>query len=243
MSVICGRRRARGLASATFTGESASGWQQVNFSSPVAVSGEHDLHRVVSRAGGSLRVRRGRLPSAGVDSGPLHAPANSVTANGSTVGDVERVPGSDVRGGELLGGRGVLDRGRAGHDAADGGVDIAGGGDVGVTRWGWHRATFSEAVQSATVSFDADGPGGAVAGRGVLRQRVELVGVHAVGVRFDRRATYTATVSGAKDAAGNTMTSPITGPSPPRRRSGPVRIRCGRRRWCRGRRRRVIRRR
>ena len=37
-SVRCGRPCGAKLGSATFTGESASGWQQVNFASPVAVS-------------------------------------------------------------------------------------------------------------------------------------------------------------------------------------------------------------
>ncbi len=35
------------LASATFTGESASGWQQVNFSSPVPISRRGNLRRLL----------------------------------------------------------------------------------------------------------------------------------------------------------------------------------------------------
>ena len=37
-SGTCGARPGTALATATFTGESASGWQQVNFSSPVAIT-------------------------------------------------------------------------------------------------------------------------------------------------------------------------------------------------------------
>ena len=59
------------LASATFTNETASGWQQVNFSQPVAITQEHHLRRVLLRAQRALL--RGRLlllhnPAAGDES-------------------------------------------------------------------------------------------------------------------------------------------------------------------------------
>ena len=53
------------LASATFTGETASGWQQVSFSTPVAIAAQHDLHRRLPGAERPLlrhllRIRLGR---------------------------------------------------------------------------------------------------------------------------------------------------------------------------------------
>ena len=48
------------LATATFAGESASGWQQVLFPTPVADRGQHDLRHLVSRAERAL-LRPGRL--------------------------------------------------------------------------------------------------------------------------------------------------------------------------------------
>jgi hypothetical protein len=66
------------LRSATFVGETASGWQQVNFASPVAVSANTTY--VVS-----YHVPNGRYPvdldffaAAGTDAGPLHALATGV---------------------------------------------------------------------------------------------------------------------------------------------------------------------
>ncbi len=47
------------LASATFTNETASGWQQVNFSQPVPITEGHHLRRVLFRAQRTLF--RGRL--------------------------------------------------------------------------------------------------------------------------------------------------------------------------------------
>ena len=35
------------LASATFSGETASGWQQVNFATPVAIAAQHRLRRLL----------------------------------------------------------------------------------------------------------------------------------------------------------------------------------------------------
>ena len=46
------------LATATFTSETASGWQQVTFTTPVSITAGHRLRRVVPRAGGALRRRR-----------------------------------------------------------------------------------------------------------------------------------------------------------------------------------------
>jgi len=60
------------LASATFTGETASGWQQVNFSAPVAI-----LPNVVYVASyfapvGAYSANSGYFLTTGLDNGPLH---------------------------------------------------------------------------------------------------------------------------------------------------------------------------
>ena len=66
------------LATATFTGETASGWQQVDFAAPVAitagtvyVASYHTSSGVISYTGGGM--------VAGVDSPPLHLLANGVS--------------------------------------------------------------------------------------------------------------------------------------------------------------------
>jgi hypothetical protein len=70
------------LASATFTGETASGWQQVNFSSPVSITANTiyvaSYHTNVGHYSQDLNY----FASAGVDGPPLHALANSVSPNG-----------------------------------------------------------------------------------------------------------------------------------------------------------------
>jgi hypothetical protein len=69
------------LASAAFTGESASGWQQVSFSSPVAVTAGTTYVASYYAPAGHYSFNAGFFGS-GVDQPPLHALANSVSPDG-----------------------------------------------------------------------------------------------------------------------------------------------------------------
>jgi len=71
------------LATATFTGESYYGWQQVSFSSPVAVAANTTYVVSFSTGGGYFGVSNNALTN-GVDNGPLHALSNA-TAGGNGV--------------------------------------------------------------------------------------------------------------------------------------------------------------
>lgn len=71
------------LATATFAGETASGWQQVNFATPVAVSANTvyvaSYHTNVGHYSADLNYFAGK----GVDTAPLHALANGVSGANS----------------------------------------------------------------------------------------------------------------------------------------------------------------
>jgi hypothetical protein len=69
------------LAQATFTGESASGWQSVLFSSPVSVTAGTTYVASYYAPNGHYSVTNAGLAN-GVDNPPLHAVANSASANG-----------------------------------------------------------------------------------------------------------------------------------------------------------------
>ena len=69
------------LATATFTGESASGWQQVSFSAPVAVSAGTTYIASYHTTVGHYAATHGGFTNA-VDAPPLHAPASGTTGNG-----------------------------------------------------------------------------------------------------------------------------------------------------------------
>jgi hypothetical protein len=63
------------LATATFTNESASGWQQVNFATPVAITAGTTYVASYHTNVGHYSVNRSYFTSA-FTSGPLHVPAN-----------------------------------------------------------------------------------------------------------------------------------------------------------------------
>ena len=59
------------LATAVFSGESASGWQQVTFSAPVAISAATTSVASYHTTSGNYADDAGAFASAGVDNGPL----------------------------------------------------------------------------------------------------------------------------------------------------------------------------
>jgi N,N-dimethylformamidase beta subunit-like protein/uncharacterized protein DUF4082/fibronectin type III domain protein/Big-like domain-containing protein len=70
------------LAQATFTGESASGWQTVSFSTPVTITAGTMYVASYLAPNGHYSVSAAAFASAGTDNPPLHALANSIGANG-----------------------------------------------------------------------------------------------------------------------------------------------------------------
>ena len=72
------------LASATFTGETATGWQQVNFSTPVAITANTVYVASYFSPTGDFAVDRSYFATAGVSNPPLSAPMDGGTgaANG-----------------------------------------------------------------------------------------------------------------------------------------------------------------
>jgi hypothetical protein len=71
------------LASVVFSGESASGWQQANFASPVAISANTTYVASYFTSSGFYSKDDGYFLTAGVDDYPLHAPATGVVAGGN----------------------------------------------------------------------------------------------------------------------------------------------------------------
>ncbi len=70
------------LASATFTAETASGWQQVNFSAPVAITANTTYIASYLAPKGHYSDTASGFAATGVSSPPLTALANSTSANG-----------------------------------------------------------------------------------------------------------------------------------------------------------------
>ncbi len=70
------------LAQATFTTETASGWQQVNFATPVAIAANTTYVASYLAPKGHYSDTSGQFTSAGITNSPLSALANTISANG-----------------------------------------------------------------------------------------------------------------------------------------------------------------
>jgi len=68
------------LASATFSGETASGWQTVNFAAPVAIAANTVYMASYHTNTGHYSADQGYFANQGQDSPPLHAPASTISA-------------------------------------------------------------------------------------------------------------------------------------------------------------------
>ena len=90
------------LATATFSNETASGWQQVTFSSPVAVTANTTYVASYHTNVGQYGADRSYFATAGVDNAPLHAladgvgGANGVYVYGASAFDASCVPDADI---------------------------------------------------------------------------------------------------------------------------------------------------
>ncbi len=71
------------LASATFAGETASGWQEVSFASPVAISANTVYVASYHARSGHYSADSNYFATAGVDNAPLHALANGASGANS----------------------------------------------------------------------------------------------------------------------------------------------------------------
>jgi methionine-rich copper-binding protein CopC len=193
------------LATATFSGETATGWQQVNFATPVSITAGTTYVASYYAPAGHYAVNENYFATATVN-GPLTALAN----------------GTD-------GGNGVYRYGTGGgfptlsYNASNYWVDVVfdtgadttpptvtartpASGATGVPVGTTVTATFSEAIQTGTAVVTLTGPSGTVAGSTTYDAATRTV-TFTPTAAMAATTSYTASVSGAKDSAGNTMTA------------------------------------
>ena len=86
------------LAAAVFSNETASGWQQVSFSSPVSIQANTTYIVSFSAGGGDFGISTGYFSSGGVTSGPLEALPNSTSGGDGVYGRSGSFPTIDGNG-------------------------------------------------------------------------------------------------------------------------------------------------
>jgi hypothetical protein len=203
------------LGSATFTSETASGWQTVSFATPVAVAANTVYVASYHTNTGHYSATGAAFASAGVDTPPLHAVANGTSANGVYNYGASGFPTSsfnatsysvDVVFTLSTGGTDTTPPTVVSVSPAAGATSIGSGTTV--------TATFSEAVDPTTVTtstFELRDAGNALVAAGVSYDATTRTAILAPTAALGSGVTYTARVHGGgtdprvKDPAGNAL--------------------------------------
>jgi hypothetical protein len=201
------------LASATFTSETASGWQQVTFATPVAVTAGTTYVASYFAPNGHYAADAGYFMLGGTDSGPLHVLADGAASGGNGVYLYAAGGGFPINSYEannywvdvVFNTTGPTDTTPptvSGQSPAPGATGVVTGTAV--------TATFSESVQSATINFTLKDPSNNAVPATVGYDDATHAATLTPNAALAASTTYTATVSGAKDQAGNTMVGSVS---------------------------------
>jgi methionine-rich copper-binding protein CopC len=195
------------LGTVTFSGESATGWQQATFASPVTVSPGVTYVASYYAPNGHYAEDDNYFSLAGHDATPLHALADGIDgANGvyryGTGGGFPTLPYLAANYWVDL----VLSTAGSAPDTTPPTVTARtpAAGATGVPTGTAVTATFSEPVQAGTAVVSLAGPAGAVAGATGYNASTQTV-TFTPAAALPASATYSVTVSGARDLAGNPM--------------------------------------
>ena len=210
------------LATATFANETATGWQQVNFATPVAITANTTYVASYHAPAGRYAVNEDYFAPSGVDSPPLHALRDGLDGGNGLYG---YGPSGTFPTGVFRSENYWVD---VVYDTGAGG----GGGDTtpptvasttpaaGATGIGVNAnvtATFSEpmgATSITTTTVQLKDPTGAVVAAAVTYDPATSTATLDPGAALASSTTYTATVrggtSGVKDGAGNALAADKT---------------------------------
>jgi hypothetical protein len=208
------------LATVTFTGETASGWQQATLSPPVTLAANTTYVASYFAPNGHYAGDVGYFAASGRDAVPLHAPRD----------------GADGPNGVYRFGTGFP---TLAWESANYWVDVVfspsgttpdttpptvttrspAAGATGVATSTAVTATFSEPVQSGTIAMTLRDPGGVAVPGSVSYNGTTRQATFTPAAALAASTAYTASVSGAADPSGNVM-APVswsftTGAAPP----------------------------
>jgi methionine-rich copper-binding protein CopC len=189
------------LATATFSNETSTGWQTVNFASPISLTAGSTYIASYHASVGYYSATSNAYASTGVDNFPLHAPPHASVYNYGTAFPTN---GSD----------------------ADYGVDVVftvpastvatvtssspSDGDSGIGTGSTISATFNTAVISGTPVVTLTPQGGSPAAGTTSLDATHRVLTFKPSAALQGGANYTLSISGARTLAGTPMASSIT---------------------------------
>jgi Domain of unknown function (DUF4082)/Bacterial Ig-like domain/Bacterial Ig domain/Purple acid Phosphatase, N-terminal domain len=208
------------LAEATFTGETARGWQQVSLSSPVNVTAGTTYVASYHAPVGQYAWNRSYFESSGFESGPLRALAQGEDGGNGVYGyGPSRTFPSNTYLSENYWVDVVFENGGGAPDTtpptvtgvspAAGATDVSSGANV--------TATFSEPMNASTVTsstVELRGPAGGLVSASVTYDPTTRTATLDPASALANSTEYTATVKsgagGVKDQAGNALASDRT---------------------------------
>jgi hypothetical protein len=197
------------LATTTFTNETASGWQEALFPAPVAITAGTTYVASYHTDNGGFALNDGYFAFNGANNWPLHAPASGAS-----------------------GGNGVYRYGASGfpsqsYNASNYWVDVVyhtqpidgvapaltgrspATNATNVSPMANVTASFSEPVSPGSISFELRDESNAIVPAAVSYDAATRIATLDPNAPLGTTMTYTATVSGATDGAGNVM-SPVS---------------------------------
>ena len=192
------------LASGTFSNETASGWQELDFSTPVAVTAGTTYVASYHTNTGHYATTSNGLASA-VTNGPLTALASGgVYAYGSS----NAFPSNTYQASNYW--VDAVYSQTAGATPPTVTTVTPSAGATGVPVSVAPTATFSQAVVPSTVSFTVKDSGGNTVPGSVSFNTANTVATFTPTSSLNASTGYTATVSGAQNTAGVAMSSPFS---------------------------------
>ena len=198
------------LSSAIFSGETASGWQTVTFANPVSITAGTVYVASYHTNVGNYSDDQGYFATKGVDSGPIHALVDGASGGN---GLFAYGPAGTFPNGSYFSSNYWVDITFATTIVSNPPAVVSESPAPNATGVGSNTAvtaTFSESINPATLSFVLKDSGNNVVPSTVTYADSTHTATLTPTAALSTSSTYTATVSGAQDAAGNTMTAPVT---------------------------------
>ena len=196
------------LDSATFTNETATGWQQVSFANPVAIAADTVYVASYYAPSGGYAADGGYFASSGVTSGPLTALSNAAAGGNGVYVDGSGFPTSSYNATNYW----VdvdFNPGTVNTPPPTVTAQTPALGATNVSTITPISVTFSEAIQPSTISFTLTGPSGSVAGS-LTYNATANTETFTPNTPLSISTKYTATVSGATDYYDNTLSAPVS---------------------------------
>jgi methionine-rich copper-binding protein CopC len=200
------------LASVTFSGESSTGWQQASFPTPVSVSPGTTYVASYLAPSGHYAEDDGYFASSGTDASPLHLLKDGTSGpNGvyAVTGSPGAFPTATWASSNYWVDVVFATSGGGGTDTTPPSVTSTtpAAGATAVATTTTVTATFSEPVQAGTIAMTLKSAAGTAVTGTTAYDSTAQKATFTPSAALAAGTTYTATVSGAKDLAGNTMTS------------------------------------